>query len=190
MGITVFALLAVLTFAIVYLIATYNDLVALKHDIDATRLDLDSLIAQRHEELPKLVDYCREKLQCDPVCDRIDQCMAAVFKAHQQGDVTILGEAETALRKALSEFHTTTNEFSDDLNDDERHSYLQNRVATLQIAIADRRERYNDLVGLNNMRIDRFPDIFVARRFDFKAMDGLHFQEEEMMQLEIKGLFV
>ncbi len=189
MAISVFSLLALAVFAIVYLIVSYNDLVLLKHDIDASRQDMDALIGQRHEDLPKLVDYCREKMHCHPVCDQIQQCVTKVYQAHEAGAVAPLGAAETALRKALGVFYQETND-GKLLLDDERFRYLQDRVAALQLTIGDRREQYNDLVAQFNTRIARFPDVLIARHFNFTALDTLNFQEEEMLHLELKGLFV
>src|SRR3546814_8404212 len=50
---------------------------------------------------------------------------------------------------------------------------------SLENAIADRREFYNETVNLNNVRIEQFPDVIIARLFAFKSAELLHFSAEE-----------
>jgi|GEM_PF-6785237 len=44
----------------------------------------------------------------------------------------------------------------------------QQRISILEEAIADRRTFYNPKANNNNIRIEQFPDLFVARSTDFK----------------------
>ncbi len=55
--------------------------------------------------------------------------------------------------------------------------------------IAARREYYNDSVNINNIRIEQFPDLIVARMFNFKEQPLLEFDEEEKQDVDIKSLF-
>ena len=55
-----------------------------------------------------------------------------------------------------------------DLKANQNFQHLQNRITGLEDAIADRREYYNDSVNINNVRIEQFPDLIVARMFNFK----------------------
>ena len=43
-----------------YVIMAYNRLVRLKHNVKAAWSNIDVLLKQRHDELPKLVTTCRE----------------------------------------------------------------------------------------------------------------------------------
>ena len=53
----------------------------------------------------------------------------------------------------------------------------------------DRREYYNESVNLNNVRIEQFPDVIIARWFGFSARDLLEFSEEEKQDVDMKTLF-
>nr|WP_231480639.1 LemA family protein [Thiomonas sp. FB-Cd] len=44
---------------------------------------------------------------------------------------------------------------------------MQARISGLEESIADRREFYNAAVNANNVRIEQFPDVLVARLFSF-----------------------
>jgi LemA protein len=66
---------------------------------------------------------------------------------------------------------------------------LQTRISALENAIADRREFYNESVNINNVRIEQFPDVIVARLLGFKEAQLLEFSEEEKKDVDVKQLF-
>src|SRR5438128_8866483 len=47
----------------VYLVMIYNGLVVVKNDIDKAWANIDVLLKQRHDELPKLIETCRGYMQ-------------------------------------------------------------------------------------------------------------------------------
>ncbi len=51
--------IAVLVFFAGYLMMIYNNLVSLKHAVSKYLANIDVLLKQRHDELPKLVETCR-----------------------------------------------------------------------------------------------------------------------------------
>ena len=72
-------------------------------------------------------------------------------------------------------------------NDNFRH--LETRITGLENAIADRREFYNDSVNLNNVRIELFPDVLIARLFAFGPFRLLEFTEPEKRDVNLAQLF-
>jgi LemA protein len=75
------------------------------------------------------------------------------------------------------------------LKADESFRHLQARITQLEESIADRRELYNASVNLNNVRVHQFPDVIVARMFDFKEAGLLEFTEEHKSDVDMKALF-
>jgi LemA protein len=67
--------------------------------------------------------------------------------------------------------------------------HLQSRISGLESAIADRREFYNDSVNINNVAIEQFPGVLLARWFNFKAFDMLKFAAEELQDVDIAQRF-
>jgi LemA protein len=57
--IVAFAVVGVL----IYLATIYNGLVALRNDMDKAWANIDVLLKQRHDELPRLVDVCKGYMQ-------------------------------------------------------------------------------------------------------------------------------
>ena len=66
---------------------------------------------------------------------------------------------------------------------------MQQRISGLENGIADRRELYNEAVNLNNVRIEQFPDVLIARMFAFKEAVLLEFSESEKADVDLKSLF-
>ena len=66
---------------------------------------------------------------------------------------------------------------------------LQQRISSLENGIADRRELYNEAVNLNNVRIEQFPDAFIARAFGFDEKPLLEFSQAEKADVDLKQLF-
>ena len=66
---------------------------------------------------------------------------------------------------------------------------MQRRITELEESIADRRELYNDSVNTNNIRIDQFPQLIVARLFSFRKAELLEFSEAQTADVDIKALF-
>lgn len=56
-AITVFVIVIIVGF---YGVSIHNGLVALKHSVSKAWLNSDVFLKQRHDELPKLVEVCRQ----------------------------------------------------------------------------------------------------------------------------------
>jgi len=66
---------------------------------------------------------------------------------------------------------------------------LQSRIYGLEDAIADRREFYNESVNTNNIRIEQFPYVIIARMFNFIKRELLQFSQEELKDVNLQELF-
>ncbi|MDP3483835.1 MAG: LemA family protein, partial [Sulfuricella sp.] len=76
-----------------------------------------------------------------------------------------------------------------ELKANDSFQHLQQRISGLENGIADRRELYNEAVNLNNVRIEQFPDVIVARMFNFQPADLLEFDATELTDVNVKQLF-
>ncbi len=189
MEITLIVLVAILVALGVYSATIYNGLVTLKHSIAKAWSNIDVLLKQRHDELPKLVETCKQYMKYEQeTLEKVMHARNAVSAARQQGDVGALGMAEGQLRLGLGNLFAVAEAYPE-LRANENFQHLQNRITGLENSIADRREFYNEAVNINNIRIEQFPDLFVARFFNFKAAQLLEFSEEERADVDIKGLF-
>lgn len=182
-------MLVLATVVLAYAIALYNGLVTLKHNVSKAWSNIDVLLKQRHDEIPKLVEICRQYMKHErETLETVISARSAVFAAREAGDVSGLGGAESLLRKGLGNLFAVAESYPE-LKADKTFKHLQDRITALENAIADRREYYNDSVNLNNVRIEQFPDVVIARWFNFKERPLLEFSEEERADVNLKALF-
>jgi len=174
---------------VVYGIFIFNQLVALKHNVGKAWSNIDILLKQRHDELPKLVETCRQYMKFEQeTLEKVMQARSQVANAREAQNVSALGQAEGALRLGLGNLFAVAEAYPE-LKTDETFKHLQARITGLENAIADRREFYNDSVNVNNVRIEQFPDTVVARMFGFNFFPLLRFVAEETIDINVKQLF-
>ena len=190
MGFVVLLLaLALLVVASIYVVRIYNGLVALRENVRKAWSNIDVLLTQRHDELPKLVATCKRYMQYEQeTLERVMQARGAVSRAQSQRDIPAVGAAEEQLRSVLGRLFAVAENYPD-LKADATFAHLQRRISELEEAIADRRELYNDAVNLNNIRVQAFPDLIVARSFTFEQAALLEFAESERKDVDLGQLF-
>ncbi|HNB47242.1 MAG TPA: LemA family protein, partial [Burkholderiaceae bacterium] len=88
-------LLGLVVLTLVYGVVIYNGLVQLKHNLAKAWANIDVLLKQRHDELPKLVEVCRQYKQFEQdTLARVTEARARVAQARETHDVPALGAAE------------------------------------------------------------------------------------------------
>jgi LemA protein len=188
---TVFSmlLLAILILVVVYAIVAYNNLVNLKHNVSKAWANIDVLLKQRHDEIPKLVETCKQYMKFEQsTLEKVMQARAQVSSAREAHDIGALGRAEGALRAGLGNLFAVAEAYPE-LKSNEQFLHLQARISNLENAIADRREFYNESVNINNVRIEQFPDNVIANLFSFKIARLLEFASAEKTDVDVRGLF-
>lgn len=186
MGVMFWVVLAV---AVFYLISLYNGLVEVKNAVSKAWANIDVLLKQRHDELPKLIDTCKQYMQHEQATlEKVIAARAKVSNARESQDVAAVGRAETGLRSGLGQLFALAESYPD-LKANEQFVQLQARISSLENSIADRREFYNESVNINNVRIEQFPGVLVARLFNFKAFELLKFAAEELTDVNVSARF-
>jgi LemA protein len=189
MGIGTLIFLGALAVAVVYAIMLYNNLVQVKHNVSKAWANIDVLLKQRHDELPKLVETCKQYMQFEQeTLTKVMEARSKVFTAREAQNIGALGPAEGMLRASLGNLFALAEAYPD-LKTNQTFQQLQARISGLENAIADRREFYNESVNVNNVRIEQFPDSIVASMFGFKPAQLLEFQVEEKADVDIGKLF-
>ena len=173
----------------IYIVSIYNHLVRVKHNVSKAWSNIDVLLKQRHDEIPKLVETCKQYMKFEQeTLEKVMQARSRVSEARQNQDVPGLGAAEGALRMGLGQLFALAEDYPE-LRANENFQHLQARISTLENTIADRREFYNESVNINNIAIDTFPDLIVARLFGFGPRDLLEFEAGEIADVSVKELF-
>jgi LemA protein len=189
MELTGIILIAVLAVVIIYFVMIHNQLVQIKHNVSKAWANIDVLLKQRHDELPKLVETCKQYMKFEQdTLTRVMQARSQVSDAREQHDVGALGAAEGLLRGAVGRLFAVAEAYPD-LKANENFLHLQARISSIENAIADRREFYNESVNVNNVRIEQFPDSIVAAMLSFRSFELLKFSSEEKSDVNVKELF-
>ena len=145
---------AALVLLAVYVVSMYNHLVRLKHNVSKAWSNIDVLLKQRHDEIPKLVETCKQYMKYEQeTLERVMQARSRVAEARQSQDVPGLGLAEGALRMGLGQLFALAEDYPE-LRANENFQHLHSRISTLENTIADRREFYNESVNINNIGIE------------------------------------
>ncbi|WP_305044673.1 LemA family protein [Geoalkalibacter sp.] len=149
---------------VLYVIVVYNGFISMKNNIDKAWSNIDVLLKQRFDELPKLIKVCEGYMQHE------QRTLEAVIKARSQ--VTTAGsegqkiQAQNMLTDALRSLFMVVERYPE-LKADKVFRSLSARITELEDQIADRREFFNDAVNIYNIRLAQFPDLVVARLFNF-----------------------
>jgi len=189
MGIVSIVVLSVLVVALIWSVMIYNNLVNLKHAVSKAWANIDVLLKQRHDEIPKLVETCKQYKQFElSTLVHVTEARNRVQEARTQQDIPALGQAESSLRAGLGGIYATVEAYTE-LKAMETFQQLITRISSLENAIADRREFYNESVNVNNVAVEQFPELLIANVFRFEAFDLLRFSENEKKDVDVKGLF-
>lgn len=177
MDLSTIIILVIIGALALYAVQIYNLLVRLKHNVSRAWSNIDVALKQRHDELPKLVEVCKQYMGYEQeTLERVVKARNAVAEASRRGDPRALGAAETELRMGLGNLFALAENYPD-LKANDSFQHLAQRVSQLEETIADRRELYNESANLNNMRIEQFPDLLIARLMKARAFDLLQFKD-------------
>lgn len=184
-----YLILALALVAVIYLVMIYNGLVNCKNNVAKAWANIDVLLKQRHDELPKLIDTCKQYMQYEQATmEKIIQARNLVASARETQNLSALGSAEGQLRSGLGSLFAIAEAYPE-LQANEQFQHLQTRITGLENAIADRREFYNESVNLYNIRTEMFPDVLLATRFGFTAKQMLSFAAQELTDVDVAQRF-
>lgn len=182
-------LLGITLVALIYGVGLYNHLVSLKHAVAKAWANIDVLLKQRHDELPKLVETCKQYKQFEQqTLQKVIEARSMVQSAREGQDIAALGQAEGVLRMGLGKLFAVAEAYPE-LKTNENFMQLQQRITGLENAIADRRELYNEAVNIYNVGIEQFPAVLIANLFTYTPKPLLEFASAEKTDVNIKSLF-
>lgn len=111
----VWIVLAVVVFVVLgvtgYFIGIYNQLIRVRHNVDKSWANIDVLLKQRHDELPKLIDTCKGYMKHERgLLEDLTRARTSFLNA-----TTIEGktEAENALQRGLKSIFAVAENYPD-----------------------------------------------------------------------------
>ena len=167
-----FMMLAVIVIGI----QIYNALLAVSENVNKSWANIDVILKQRYDELPQLIKLCEQYV--DYEAEMIEKIMSAREKMVQGRDVKEkaagFNEVTAGIKGLLA-----VGEAYPELKANNNFMQIQTRLSSLEEALADRREFYNDSVNVFNTRIQQIPDVFFANRLGYKRKQMFEVKSEE-----------
>ncbi|GJM14258.1 MAG: membrane protein [Pseudohongiella sp.] len=170
-------LLALLLMLLVVAIWIYNLLIKDRNQVLAAWSDIDVQLKRRHDLIPQLVTAVKA------YSDHEQATMLAVTELRNKSEL-----AEHLPDKALieKEIETAVTRLSlvaeayPDLKSDENFRQLSENLSETEEHIQYARRFYNGSVRIFNTRIQSFPQVLVAKPFNFKAAE--YFEVDDQAQ--------
>ena len=137
----------------------YNGLIQVKENIKKSWANIDVLLMQRSDEIPKLIKVLKsfvkhEKKMFDNILDARTTYLGA-------NSVSEKADADNQMSEALKSVFALSEAYPE-LGSNDNFLKLTERISGLENEIADRRELYNESVNNYNIRIQSLPDMFIA----------------------------
>ncbi len=169
-------LLIIIIAVIGYLIAIYNKFVSLRAGIDSSWSDIDVQLKRRYDLIPALVDTVKGYKEYEA------STLENVIKARQQGmsatTVADKSAAEGMLTNALGKLFALAEAYPD-LKANTTFLTLQNELSGIEDTIQNARRYYNAIVRDYNAKVESFPDLIVAQKFNFTQRSYFELDESE-----------
>ena len=153
----------------------YNGMVQVRENIKKSWANIDVLLMQRSDEIPKLIKTVKAFATHEK--EMFDSVMAAREKYLGASSVGEKADADNMLSGALKSVFALSEAYPE-LRSNENFIQFQNRISGLENEIADRREFYNESVNNYNIRIQSLPDAWIA--------GPMGLQQEEMFEVPVE----
>jgi LemA protein len=183
---TALIVFVLLLFAIVglglWIVGLYNELVRMRTAVDQAWANIDVILKQRHDELPKLVEVCNAYMTHErETLEAVTTARAASLAGRSTEDKT---QAENLLTAALGRLFAVAEAYPQ-LLANQTFGHLQQRISAVESQIADRREFFNDAVTLFNTRIQQIPDAFVAQMLHYSPRPLLEIPRADVQDVAL-----
>jgi LemA protein len=169
-------ILAVIAFAVLYLVGIYNSLVQLRNRVKNAWSQIDVQLKRRHDLIPNLVETAKGYMKHER--ETLEHITQARSRAMGAGSVGDKAKAEGDLSGALSRFLLVVENYPD-LKANTNFLSLQEELTSTENKISFSRQGYNDSVLFYNNKIQMFPSNIIANTFNFTP--------EEFFEIEDAG---
>ena len=146
-------------------IIIYNLLVRDKVRVETAWSDIDVQLKRRHDLIPKLIDAVKQYAAFE------NATMVTITElrslSQKSEDVKDISKVETALDQEIKQLLVLAEAYPD-LKANRSFLDLQHNLTDVENHIQYARRYYNGSVRNLNIRIESFPDLFIARFFNFK----------------------
>jgi LemA protein len=168
--------IAIVVAAVLWIVGTYNGLVALRNRGDEAWRQIDVQIKRRHDLVPNLVEAVRGAMEFER--STLEAVVAARTRAVAAHGPAETARAEADLSRALGNLFAVVEQYPD-LKSNQSVLALQEELTNTENLVAFARQHYNSVVGDLNTRVESFPGNLIARQFGFERREYFEAPAEE-----------
>jgi LemA protein len=181
MSTTAWVILGVIAAIVVWIIAIYNQLVAMRQRVNQSFADIDVQLKQRHDLIPNLVETVKgyaahERGTLDAVVKARNAALAAP-------GIDQKVQAENMLTGALRQLFALSEAYPD-LKANQNFQQLQLDLSDIENKLAAARRFFNNAVQEYNTGIQQFPAALFAGSFGFHPHTFFDLGGDTRTQLE------
>ena len=159
-----------------YLVVIYNRFISLRTGIDASWADIDVQLKRRYDLIPALVDTV--KGYKDYEAETLEKVIQARQQGLSAGSMDEKAAAANMISGALGKLFALAEAYPD-LKANTTFIKLQNELTNIEDAIQNARRYYNAIVRDYSYRLESFPDLYVARKFNFNGREYFELDASE-----------
>ena len=176
-------LIIVLVLLVLWVINTYNKLVALRNRVKDQWAQIDVQLKRRFDLIPNLVETVKGYTKHE------SETLEAVIKARNTyvtaGTPEAQMKADGELTQAISKLFALTESYPD-LKANTNFQHLQEELTQTESKIASARQFYNDTVMLYNNKVSMVPSNIIASLFKFNKEAFFEANETERQNVSVK----
>lgn len=159
---------------VIYAITIYNYLVRDRQRTRAGWSDIEVQLKRRHDLIPKLVDAVKQYAAYEQAT--LDQVTTLRNQAANPRGVEQQGELENNITRSLVSIFALQESYPE-LKANQSFLQLQTDISAVEADIQFARRYYNGAVRNLNTRIESFPDLIIARLFNYAPARYFEFEE-------------
>ena len=180
--VVIFVLALVLFGLVSWFFTVYNGSIQVEENIKKSWPDIDVLLLQRSDEIPKLIKVLKSFVKHEK--KRFDSIMEARSFYLGADSVSDKANADNEMSNALKPVFAISEAYPE-LRSNDNFIKLQERISGLENDIADSRELYNESVNNYNIRIQSIPDGFIAKSMNLVAEEMFAVDEKKKIGVDI-----
>ncbi len=178
----VFVVVVILLFlaagGIGYIISLFNSLIQVRNNIGKAWANIDVLLIQRNEEIPKLIDVTRAYVRYEQgILESLTKLRTLYGSAKRTDQKT---KIENEMVEKMGSLKAVWEGYPQ-LKANESFLQLQQRISSLESSIADRRVFFNETVTIYNTQREIFPQVIFAWMLGLRHHPLLEIPEERRL---------
>ena len=169
-----------LIIAIIYGVMAYNNLVGLRQKLLSAWSDIEVQLKKRYNLIPALVDTIKGYTKHESkTLENVIKARNMALNAHNAKEAS---EAEAMYKSAVSGLFGLSEAYPE-LKANENFINLQNQLQEIESDIENARRYYNAVVRDYNAKIESFPELFIAKQFNFEPYE--YFEVDKSIEADV-----